>query len=62
MDGQAAVRDPHHVPPRFLGRRLGEHRRWSLFTFGDEGAVLARSRSLILDPLSGHPDPSRRVT
>jgi diadenylate cyclase len=39
------------------GRRVG-----TLFTFGDEGAVLARSRSLILDPLSGHPDPSRRVT
>jgi len=26
-----------------------------LFTFGDENAVLARSRPLILDPLSGHP-------
>jgi len=30
------------------GRRIG-----TLFTLGDEQAVLAKSRSLILDPLSG---------
>ena len=30
------------------GRRVG-----TLFTLGDENAVLARSRPLILDPLSG---------
>ncbi len=39
------------------GRRVG-----TLFTFGDENAVLARSRSLILDPLSGHPESSLHVT
>jgi len=39
------------------GRRVG-----TLFTLGDENAVLARSRSLILDPLSGHPESSRHVT
>jgi DNA integrity scanning protein DisA with diadenylate cyclase activity len=33
------------------GRRVG-----TLFTLGDESAVLARSRPLILDPLSGHPE------
>src|SRR6267378_1879003 len=38
------------------GRRVG-----TLFTLGDETAVLARSRPLILDPLSGHPDSSRHV-
>ena len=38
------------------GRRIG-----TLFTLGDEMAVLARSRSLILDPLSGHPESSRHV-
>jgi DNA integrity scanning protein DisA with diadenylate cyclase activity len=38
------------------GRRIG-----TLFTLGDEQAVLAKSRSLILDPLSGHPESSRRV-
>jgi len=32
------------------GRRVG-----TLFTLGDEDAVLARSRPLILDPLSGTP-------
>jgi len=31
------------------GRRVG-----TLFTLGDENAVLARSRPLILDPLLGH--------
>jgi diadenylate cyclase len=39
------------------GRRIG-----TLFTLGDEQAVLAKSRSLILDPLSGHPESSRLVT
>ncbi|MGA8152172.1 MAG: diadenylate cyclase [Terriglobales bacterium] len=40
------------------GRRIG-----TLFTLGDEEAVLARSRSLILDPLTGHPEEvSRHVT
>jgi diadenylate cyclase len=38
------------------GRRIG-----TLFTLGDEDAVLARSRSLILDPLLGHPAASRYV-
>src|SRR5207245_7305972 len=32
------------------------------FTLGDENAVLARSRPLILDPLSGHPESSLHVT
>src|ERR1700722_5250844 len=39
------------------GRRIG-----TLFTLGDEHAVLARSRSLILDPLSGHARSSLHVT
>jgi DNA integrity scanning protein DisA with diadenylate cyclase activity len=39
------------------GRRIG-----TLFTLGDEQAVLARSRTLILDPLAGHPESSRHVT
>src|ERR1700732_181174 len=39
------------------GRRVG-----TLFTLGDETAVLARSRPLILDPLSGHPESSLRLT
>jgi diadenylate cyclase len=38
------------------GRRIG-----TLFTLGDEDAVLARSRALILDPLLGHPESSRRL-
>ncbi len=38
------------------GRRVG-----TLFTLGDEKAVLARSRPLILDPLSGHPESSLHV-
>jgi len=38
------------------GRRIG-----TLFTLGDEEAVLARSRALILDPLAGHPDEARHV-
>jgi diadenylate cyclase len=39
------------------GRRIG-----TLFTFGDSAAVLAQSRSLILDPLAGHPDEAKHVT
>lgn len=39
------------------GRRIG-----TLFTLGDEEAVLAKSRSLILDPLAGHPELSRHVS
>src|SRR6202140_3619277 len=39
------------------GRRVG-----TLFTLGDEIAVLARSRALILDPLFGHPESSRHLT
>ena len=39
------------------GRRVG-----TLFTLGDEEAVLARSRSLILDPLTGHPESSRHLS
>src|SRR5579864_6861448 len=39
------------------GRRVG-----TLFTLGDEDAVLQRSRSLILDPLLGHPESARHVT
>src|ERR1700741_551176 len=38
------------------GRRIG-----TLFTLGDENAVLARSRALILDPLLGHPESSRHL-
>ena len=39
------------------GRRIG-----TLFTLGDEEAVLARSRPLILDPLSEHPESLRHVS
>jgi DNA integrity scanning protein DisA with diadenylate cyclase activity len=39
------------------GRRIG-----TLFTLGDEQAVLAKSRPLILDPLAGHPESLRRVS
>ena len=39
------------------GRRIG-----TLFTLGDEEAVLTKSRPLILDPLVGHPEPSRHVS
>ncbi len=38
------------------GRRIG-----TIFMLGDEEAVLARSRSLILDPLAGHPESSRHI-
>jgi DNA integrity scanning protein DisA with diadenylate cyclase activity len=39
------------------GRRIG-----TIFTIGDAEAVLQRSRSLILDPLAGHPKAVRQVT
>src|SRR5579864_4039841 len=39
------------------GRRIG-----TLFTLGDEQAVLAKSRALILDPLFGHPESVRHVS
>ena len=39
------------------GRRVG-----TLFTLGDENAVLAKSRPLILDPLAGHPESSLHIT
>src|SRR6266496_3829795 len=39
------------------GRRIG-----TLFTLGDEKAVLAKPTPLILDPLLGHPESSRHVT
>src|SRR5215469_575883 len=39
------------------GRRIG-----TLFTLGDEQAVLERSRSLILDPLAGHPESARHIS
>src|SRR5215831_5487856 len=39
------------------GRRIG-----TLFTLGDEQAVLERSRLLILDPLAGHPESARQIS
>ncbi len=38
------------------GRRIG-----TLFTLGDEAAVLEKSRSLILNPLEGHPEGVRHI-
>lgn len=38
------------------GRRIG-----TLFTLGDETAVMAKSRSLILNPLEGHPESVRHI-
>jgi diadenylate cyclase len=38
------------------GRRIG-----TIFTVGDEAAVLAKSRPLILDPLAGHPEAERLI-
>lgn len=38
------------------GRRVG-----TLFTVGDADAVLRRSRRLVLDPLYGHADESKRI-
>lgn len=39
------------------GRRIG-----TIFTLGDEQAVLAKSRPLILDPLSGHDESLRLLS
>ncbi len=39
------------------GRRIG-----TLFTLGDEQAVLSKSRPLILDPLAGHAQALRHVS
>src|SRR5437016_903764 len=39
------------------GRRIG-----TLFTLGDEQAVLTMSRSLILNPLEGHPESARHIS
>jgi diadenylate cyclase len=38
------------------GRRIG-----TLFTLGDEAAVLAKSRTLILNPLEGHTESVRHI-
>jgi diadenylate cyclase len=38
------------------GRKIG-----TLFVVGDSGEVLRRSRPMILDPLHGHPDESKRI-
>ena len=38
------------------GRKIG-----TLFVVGDSEAVLRTSRPLILDPLAGHPDESKRI-
>src|SRR5207249_9782306 len=39
------------------GRRIG-----TLFTLGDEAAVLTKSRQLILNPLEGHLESVRHIT
>ncbi|HKX32139.1 MAG TPA: diadenylate cyclase [Blastocatellia bacterium] len=39
------------------GRRIG-----TIFTIGDAAAVIERSRSLILDPLTGHSEAVRHIT
>jgi len=44
-----------------IAREAGKEGHWDVFTLGDEDAVLARSRPLILDPLLGHPESSRHV-
>ena len=38
------------------GRKIG-----TLFVVGDSGAVIKRSKPLILDPLQGHPEESKRI-
>jgi DNA integrity scanning protein DisA with diadenylate cyclase activity len=38
------------------GRKIG-----TLFVVGDSGAVMKRSKPLILDPLQGHPDESKKI-
>jgi len=39
------------------GRKIG-----TLFVVGDSEEVFRRSKPLILDPLHGHPDESKRIT
>lgn len=39
------------------GRKIG-----TLFVVGDSEEVLRRSKPLILDPLAGHPDESKRIS
>jgi diadenylate cyclase len=39
------------------GRRIG-----TLFTLGDEVAVMSKSRGLILNPLEGHPESVRHIS
>jgi diadenylate cyclase len=38
------------------GRKIG-----TLFVVGDSGAVIKRSKPLILDPLQGHPDEDKQI-
>ena len=38
------------------GRKIG-----TLFVVGDSGAVIRRSKPLILDPLQGHPDEDKQI-
>jgi diadenylate cyclase len=38
------------------GRKIG-----TLFVVGDSGAVVKRSKPLILDPLQGHPDEDKQI-
>jgi diadenylate cyclase len=38
------------------GRKIG-----TLFVVGDSGAVIERSKPLILDPLQGHPDEDKKI-
>jgi hypothetical protein len=53
---------PNWARSRDCSRRSRGKAGWQLFTLGDENAVLARSRALILDPLLGDAEPSRNVT
>jgi len=54
---ESLIGSQSRLPGRSRGKAGG-----TLFTLGDENAVLARSRPLILDPLLGHPEASRHVT
>jgi diadenylate cyclase len=38
------------------------HRIGTIFTIGDAAAVLGHSRSLIMDPIAGHPEARRHIT
>jgi diadenylate cyclase len=38
------------------------HRIGTIFTIGDAAAVLEHSRSLIMDPIAGHPEALRHIT